>query len=547
MMTTAADRAFDYSPWPFWRKADAEQQARQRDLQNQLVATHPTWTLGSNSYLATSASIDCDTFVLGDRSYVAAHAYLTGDIVTGRDCTINPFAVVRGPVTMGDGVRIGAHTSIIGFNHTFDDLEVEIFRQESTSVGISIGNDVWIGSHVMVLDGVTIGAGAVIAGGAVVTKDVAPGMVMAGNPARALRRRGESGRRTRISEAAAVAGAALDILPEVLRTHTDDGSAHDVPDAPASVRAHCDAIELGALLPAWPTEVPWIRLAERVQVAQDPVTGMVRALDGHPAAIDADEPPWLAYQTLCSSHALPLLGSRLEHPVEAALLSPAMLQELLVSLPWQRNPWRAGSIVDLIGTALAHASINHGCGATAWHQLIGWLTAAVDPETGMWGSAADPRLLVNGYYRAVRGTFGLAGLPVPYPERVIDTVLEHAATPAIAAADRFDACTVLDIIHPLWLAAEQTGHRRDEVVATAGRIIGTVHDRWQCRQGFTFDLGARADPAPDSLQGWEMWLSILWYSSDLLDGSGRLGYVPRGVHRPVSHRRPAKRFGGLLP
>ena len=55
--------------------------------------------------------------------------------------------------------------------------------------GIIIGDDVWIGYRATILDGVTIGQGAVVAAGAVVTKNVPPYAVVAGIPARVVRKR----------------------------------------------------------------------------------------------------------------------------------------------------------------------------------------------------------------------------------------------------------------------------------------------------------------------------------------------------------------------
>ena len=54
---------------------------------------------------------------------------------------------------------------------------------------IDIGEDVFIGARAMVLPGVTVGTGAVVGAGAVVTRDVAPWMIVVGNPARPIKRR----------------------------------------------------------------------------------------------------------------------------------------------------------------------------------------------------------------------------------------------------------------------------------------------------------------------------------------------------------------------
>jgi virginiamycin A acetyltransferase len=68
--------------------------------------------------------------------------------------------------------------------------------------GSVIGNDIWIGYQALVLPGVTIGHGAVVAAASVVVGDVDPYTVVAGNPARVVRRRFDDENVTRLLRAA---------------------------------------------------------------------------------------------------------------------------------------------------------------------------------------------------------------------------------------------------------------------------------------------------------------------------------------------------------
>ena len=85
-------------------------------------------------------------------------------------------------VTIGDRTQIGPATQIYAADHPRD-AET---RRTGLEFGrpVRIGSDVWIGGGAIILPGVTIGDGAVIGAGSVVTRDVGPGVIVAGNPAR---------------------------------------------------------------------------------------------------------------------------------------------------------------------------------------------------------------------------------------------------------------------------------------------------------------------------------------------------------------------------
>jgi hypothetical protein len=153
----------------------------------------------------------------------------------------------------------------------------------------------------------------------------------------------------------------------------------------------------------------------------------------------------------------------------------------------------------------------------------------------MWGTPQPaPRWLqaVNGFYRLTRGSYAQLGLPLPYPDAAIDTVLEHAADPHLATPEGYNACNVLDIVHPLWLAAKQTPHRRAEGAVWAQDQLQRALRNWSDGAGFPFAPLSAGPDGVAGLQGTEMWLSIIWYLADYLGEADTLGYRPRGVHNP---------------
>ncbi|TCP21489.1 acetyltransferase-like isoleucine patch superfamily enzyme [Scopulibacillus darangshiensis] len=90
----------------------------------------------------------------------------------------------RGGISIGDGSMIGMNVTIATLNHG---LPLET-RNTTYPSPVIIGENVWIGSNATILPGVTIGDNSVVAAGAVVTKDVPENIVVAGVPAKAVKK-----------------------------------------------------------------------------------------------------------------------------------------------------------------------------------------------------------------------------------------------------------------------------------------------------------------------------------------------------------------------
>ena len=90
------------------------------------------------------------------------------------------------PIIIGDNCMIGPKTCIYAISHPLDAQE----RQKNIGLPgkVTIGNNVWIGGGVTILPGVTLGDNIVIGAGSVVTKSFPPNVVIAGNPARIIKK-----------------------------------------------------------------------------------------------------------------------------------------------------------------------------------------------------------------------------------------------------------------------------------------------------------------------------------------------------------------------
>lgn len=102
------------------------------------------------------------------------------NVFINSNCTMQD----QGGVYIGDNVLIGHNTCLLTLNHNENPKK----RANLIPSPIKIGNGVWLGSNVTVLPGVTIGDGAIVAAGAVVTRDVDENTIVAGVPAKVMRK-----------------------------------------------------------------------------------------------------------------------------------------------------------------------------------------------------------------------------------------------------------------------------------------------------------------------------------------------------------------------
>lgn len=130
------------------------------------IDPYVTFWLGPNQISAGAISIGNNTYI-GRNCYLASHLRL--DI--GNDCLI------------------GAYSYITTTHHQYSDPSVPIRSQGIFGSNVKIGDGCWIGTHVCILPGVSVGHNSIIGAGSVVTKSVPPNEIWAGIPAKKIRSR----------------------------------------------------------------------------------------------------------------------------------------------------------------------------------------------------------------------------------------------------------------------------------------------------------------------------------------------------------------------
>ena len=136
--------------------------------------------LGLNIFIGENCTIS--DAKIGDHSYLNAYSRLS-------NVTIGKFCSIASNVKIGIGEHpihmVSTHPAFYSNNKPFQTFADKMFVKEYGNV--RIGNDVWIGADVTILNNIEIGNGAIVALGSVVTKDVPPYAIVGGIPARIIK------------------------------------------------------------------------------------------------------------------------------------------------------------------------------------------------------------------------------------------------------------------------------------------------------------------------------------------------------------------------
>jgi len=137
------------------------------------VEVTPFLTIGKGSIISSFCKIKAPDgpLVIGENVAIAANSFIASH---------------KKGIKIGDHCMIGPNASIVSVNYKYDQLDIPIGKQEQTSKGVVIGENVWISSGCVVLDGAIIGSGTIVTPNSVVSGKIPDNSIVQGNPGKVI-------------------------------------------------------------------------------------------------------------------------------------------------------------------------------------------------------------------------------------------------------------------------------------------------------------------------------------------------------------------------
>lgn len=130
-------------------------------------------------------------FEIGAHSTIEDYSVINnglGAVRIGERTRVGISNVLIGPVTIGNDVIIAQNVVFSGLNHGYKDVALPPHDQPCTTAEIVLEDEVWVGANAVITAGARIGKHAIVGAGSVVTKSVEPYSIVAGNPARPIKK-----------------------------------------------------------------------------------------------------------------------------------------------------------------------------------------------------------------------------------------------------------------------------------------------------------------------------------------------------------------------
>ncbi len=174
------------------RRIERRTWLQNRRAEGSYIHTGIEFTGGSAPYsrlsIGQNCVIECDVTVwLPEQEGAEARLTCADNVFIGRNTFLGAYV----PITIEASVLIGAYCYLISANHCYARRDIPIVQQGFTGAPITVRAGAWIGTHVVVLPGVTIGQGAIVAAGSLVNKDIPDFEIWGGVPAKFIKARPE--------------------------------------------------------------------------------------------------------------------------------------------------------------------------------------------------------------------------------------------------------------------------------------------------------------------------------------------------------------------
>lgn len=493
------------------------------------------YNLEKSIFISPFARIYFKKLYVGYKSYLAANVVGRGYLHLGANSTVNHGVEIIGKVYIGNNVRIGSGTKIIASNHTISDPYIPIHHMQTKGKGIIIDDNVWLGANVIILDGVKIENNVVVGAGSVVTKNIEKNSIYAGNPAILKRKRYVNNiyLYSKINDSIETLSEKSDYIKFKVENIVSSSYNKKINKIKSfnhingkydyNLRHLCDFIELyEGLNLQWPESFKekgaFIDELIKIQSKENFIYKEYRKLRFKNKELSD-------YNKLALLNVLHIYNIKIDDNKLTSQKAKIDFHILNTNV-WKDDFWLAGSKVDNLIT-VAHMS---GMKDYVSQKIIE-INDKIKDKIYTLDEYSDKKEIlyyINGIYRIMRSYNQIGNKSIIKNSELMkinyNLAIKNYYNNDEFSDEMFNACNVLDTAYIIYMGIKIGLEDKNEGKYILLRILDMciLH----IDKGLTFDLNSI-----ESLQGYEMWLSIINICCKALAPDYKFIYDPKGIHK----------------